>query len=326
MKNLIIPALLINLPLTLFPFDADFDTEAHRGGRDRRPENTLSAFEYAVKLGVTTLEFDTAVTKDRVVVVSHNPMLNHEITRKEDGKFIPEDEKIFIKDLTFKELQKYDVGMLNKNTRYGFLHREQTPVQGEKIPSLEQVFKLINNMGNEKIRFNIEIKTYPTAPEYTVPPEEFTALLLEVIKKYRMETRVTVQSFDWNSLKLFRSLAPRIPIGCLTVKTFKVKGEKYNLQPGKDGPSPWLAGFDYDDYRGNIPQLVKDFGGDIFSPYYKELTRQDVEEAHKLGLRVVVWTVNKPDSIRRILSWGVDGIISDRPDVLLEIVNNFSIK
>ena len=322
MKTVLLPLLLINFPFTLFPLAPGFDMEAHRGGRDRRPENTLSAFAYATKLGVTTIELDTAVTKDRVVVVSHNPMLNHEITRTEEGEYISEDKKIFIKDLTFEELQKYDVGMLNPKTRYGYIHRQQKPVPGEKIPALEEVFQLVQKSGNNSIRFNIEMKTYPNAPEYTIPCEEFADLLYKVIVKYNMEKRVTIQSFNWNNLKLFRAIAPHIPIGCLTVRTFRIKGELYNLQPGKDGPSPWLAGLDYDSYKENIPRMVKDFGGDIFSPYYKEVTKKEIEEAHRLGLRVVVWTVNRKDIMRKLISWGVDGIISDRPDVLLDVVKN----
>ncbi len=313
--------MVLIFPLLSESYDlSKFDVEAHRGGRDRRPENTLAAFRYAIKLGVTTLELDTAVTKDRVVVVSHNPKLNYTITKDETGKFINKYRSIFIKNLTYKELEKYDVGELNPATSYYYKHFEQKPVPGEKIPSLAQVFELTRTLHANKIRFNIEIKTYPPFPNYTIPRREFVKLVLNVIKKYNMEDRVMIQSFDWNSLKIVRELAPKMPIVCLTVSRFRVEGKPYNLQPGMTGPSPWLAGLDYDDFKGHVSKLVKAFGGNIISPYYREITEADVKEAHSLGLKMIVWTVNNKNEMKKLIAWGVDGIITDKPDTLLEII------
>ncbi len=327
MKKIIYLPLLVFLGVLLSPLLsessqlASFDIEAHRGGRDRRPENTLAAFRYAIGLGVTTLELDTAVTRDRVVVVSHNPKLNYAITRDEMGKFIDRYRNIFIKDLTFEELEKYDVGQLNPASSYYYKHREQKPVPGERIPSLAEVFELTEEMHADNIRFNIEIKTYPPFPGYTIPRDEFVRLVIDVIEKYGMEGRVMIQSFDWNSLALVRKYAPKIPLGCLMVSSFHIGGKPYNLQPGLPGPSPWLAGLDYDDYRGHVSRLVKAFGGDVISPYYRDIRKDDVAEAHSLGLKMVVWTVDSREAMIRLISWGVDGIITDKPDLLLEVVN-----
>lgn len=329
MKKYILILLFTILSLSTFAEAnlARFDIEAHRGGRDRRPENTIPAFKYAIDLGVTTLELDTAVTKDRVVVVSHNPKLNYTITRDENGNFISPDSNIFIKDLTFTELEKYDVGMLNPNTKYYYSHSEQKSIPNTHIPSLAQVFELAEKMQagkpqSDRVRFNIEIKTYPPFPQYTIPREEFVELVLKVIRRYRMEHRVFIQSFDWNSLKLVKKLAPNIPIVCLTVSSFHLNGKPYNLQPYMPGASPWLAGFDYDNYQGHVSKLVKAFGGDIVSPYYRDISKEDVAEAHKLGLKMVVWTVDRTDTMANLISWGVDGIITDRPDKLIEVVNS----
>ncbi len=297
-----------------------FDVEAHRGGRDRRPENTLAAFEYAIKLGVDTLEMDTAITKDRVVVISHDPYLNYKITRDNKGEFLSSNTRLFIKNLTFAELQSYDVGRLNPHTKYYYSHREQKAVDGERIPKLSDVFKLAEKLHARNVRFNIEIKTYPPFPEYTIPREEFVKLVLKVIEEYGLCDRVVIQSFDWNALKIVKYMNPHVKIGCLAVEDFHIEGEEYNLMPGVKGASPWLAGFDYDDYRGHLAKMVKEFGGDIVSPYYRELSKSDIKEAHELGLKIVPWTVNRVDTMYRLISWGVDGLITDKPDLLLKLV------
>ncbi|MCD6122046.1 MAG: hypothetical protein J7K04_09445 [Spirochaetales bacterium] len=170
MKKYLLVLLILTAGILSFAdtLSTRFNIQAHRGGRDRRPENTPPAFRYAINLGVNTLELDKAVTKDRVVVVSLNPRLNYAITRDENGNFIPSTSNIFIKDLTFPELEKYDVGKLNPNTRYYHSHSEQKSVPNTHIPSLAEVFELAETMHAGKIQFNIEIKTYPPFPQYTL--------------------------------------------------------------------------------------------------------------------------------------------------------------
>jgi glycerophosphoryl diester phosphodiesterase len=297
----------------------DFQVQAHRGGRALRPENTLAAFAYAVQLGADTLEMDLAVTRDRVVVISHDYRLDPTITRGPDGRFLPEDARILIKDLDFQQLQDYSVGEIRRGSDYWYRFREQVPVPGAKIPSLAQVFELVHSLGADKVRFNLEIKTYPPFPQYTVEYHEFVRLVLDSILEYGLEARVMIQSFDWRTLKVVRELAPDIPLVCLTVRSFSVDGAWYNLQPGGEGASPWLAGFDADDF-GGVSELVHAFAADILSPYYREIDRRDVEEAHRLGLKVIPWTVDDRRVMKRLIDWGVDGIITDTPDQLLEVL------
>jgi glycerophosphoryl diester phosphodiesterase len=270
-------------------------------------------------LGVTTIELDTAVTLDRVVVVSHDPWLSNKLTKDKQGRFVAKDKKILIKDIELDELKTYSVGELNRRSSYYYSHREQLAVPGETIPTLDEVFELIRSLGADEIRFNIEIKTYPPFPQFTVPVEEFVDLLLKTIRRHKMEERTTIQSFDWNALKLVKQEAPEIGIACLTVRRFSFEGALYNLQPGERGSSPWLAGLDFDEYSG-IVELVGAFGADIISPYYKEITQDDVKEAHRQGLKIVPWTVNKERDMRTLLRWGVDGIITDKPDILKALV------
>jgi glycerophosphoryl diester phosphodiesterase len=193
------------------------------------------------------------------------------------------------------------------------------PVPGEKIPSLSQVFELVDSLGTDTVRFNLEIKTYPPFPAYTIEYHEFVELVLDSIRKHGLETRVTIQSFDWRTLKVVKELAPDIPVVCLTVKNFSIDGARYNLQPGGEGSSPWLAGFDIDDFDG-VSELVHAFGAQILSPYYREIDSRDVEEAHRLGLEVIPWTVNDPRIMKRLIDWGVDGIITDTPDRLVRVL------
>lgn len=297
----------------------DIEVQAHRGGRALRPENTLAAFRYAIELGVDTLEADLAVTADRVVVISHDCKLNPAITRCPDGEFLDPSERILIRDLTFAELQRYSVGEIKPRTKYWHRFRDQVPVPEARIPALSELFDLARSLEAERIRFNLEIKTYPTFPEYTVDYREFVDLLLELVADYRLESRVTVQSFDWRTLKRVKLLAPAIPVSCLTVRSFAIDGASYNLQPGRNGKSPWLAGLDFDDYD-EVSSLVAAFGGQIVSPYYRDIDEEDVAAAHDLGLKIVPWTVNDPRVMKRLVDWGVDGIISDRPDLLLDLL------
>jgi glycerophosphoryl diester phosphodiesterase len=298
----------------------DFEVQAHRGGRALRPENTLAAFAHAIDLGADTLEMDLAVTRDGALVVSHDYRLNPTITRGPDGEFLEENARILIRDLDFQQLQRYTVGEIRRGSDYWYSFREQVPVTGEKIPSLSQVFELADSMGADSLHFNLEIKTYPPFPEYTIGYNEFVELVLASIRKHGLEARVTIQSFDWRTLEAVKELAPDIPVACLAVMNFSIDGAWYNLQPGGEGPSPWLAGLDFDDY-GSIPALVHAFAADILSPYYREIDQQDVEEAHRLGLKVIPWTVNDKRTMKKLIDWGVDGVITDTPDSLIQVFN-----
>lgn len=286
------------------------DIQGHRGARGLVPENTLPAFARALAIGVTTLELDCAVTKDGVMVVSHDPALNPDIARGPDGKWLREPGPAIWR-LTYEETRRYDVGRINPASAYARRWPEQRPVDGTRVPRLADVFALVKKSGNGSVRFNIETKVFPPEPGLTTTPDDFARKLIAAIRAGGMEHRTAIQSFDWRTLQIVQKEAPAIPTVYLTVE----KGFMDSIQRDK-GSSPWTAGFHVSRHGGSIPRMVKAAGGAVWSPYCAETAREQVKEAQALGLKVVVWTVNEPADMRRLIEWGVDGIISDRPDLL----------
>jgi glycerophosphoryl diester phosphodiesterase len=280
-----------------------FDLQGHRGARGLAPENTLAAFDAALSLGVDTLELDTVLTRDAVVVVSHDAALNPNLTRDAQGRFV-EAPGAPIRSLTLAELQRFDVGRLKPGTRYADNQPEQRSVDGERVPTLAQVFERVAQRRATRVRFNIETKLSPLVPELTPDPEAFVRALLEVIDRHGVRARVSLQSFDWRSLQVAQRIAPDIPTAYLSSQQ----------SWGNNVADPrWTAGLSLAD-AGSVPKLVKAAGGTVWSPYFGDLTPELLSEARTLGLKVVVWTVNDPAGIERMLALGVDGIISDRPD------------
>jgi len=292
---------------------AALDLQGHRGARGLLPENTLAAFAQALSIGVTTLELDAAITRDGVVVVSHDATLNPDITRGTDGQWLSHDD-IAIHALTFTELQQYDVGRIRPLSAYARRFSGQQPVDGARMPKLAEVFALATRAGNTQVRFNIETKISPGHPQRTLPPEAFAHALIALVREMRLGPRVTIQSFDWRTLQVVQRDAPEIATAYLTAQ----QTWQDNIR-SRDKSSPWTAGLHVRDYGGSLPRLVKAAGGAIWSPYFGEVTRETVLEAQQLGLKVVVWTVNEPRDIEQMIDLGVDGIISDYPDRLRRI-------
>lgn len=291
----------------------DLDIQGHRGARGLMPENTLPAFSRALEIGVTTLELDCGITKDGVVVVSHDPALNPDITRDARGRWL-EEAGPAIWHLTYDELRRYDIGRIKPGSAYAQRFPQQQAVDHTPIPRLAELFTLVRQSGNDRVRFNIETKISPLRPDETATPAAFVRALLEVIGKAGMEARVAVQSFDWRTLELVQQAAPRIPTVYLTAQERSMD----NIRA--DAPtSPWTAPYHVSRYDGSIPRMIKAAGGAVWSPSYGELTRDAVREAQSLGLKVVTWPVNDEIDMRRMIEWGVDGIISDYPDVLCKV-------
>jgi glycerophosphoryl diester phosphodiesterase len=270
------PLLLLAMAIT----NADaFDLQGHRGARGYAPENTLPGFERALALGVRTLELDVGVTRDGVVVIHHDRRLNPDVARGPDGRWIAAPGPL-IKDLGFDELQRYDVGRIRPGSEYARRFPHQQPIDGTRIPSLAELF----SKAGKAVRFNIETKISPEAPDDTVPPEAFARALVAEIRRAGAGARSTIQSFDWRTLKLVEREAPGIATSYLT------------------------------EGRNSDPQKVHAAGGRIWSPDFRDLDAARVAAARRLGLKVIPWTVNEPGDIARVLALGVDGLISDYPD------------
>jgi len=285
-----------------------FDLEAHRGGRALRPENTLASFANALSMGVDTLELDMGVTKDGVVVVSHERGLNPDLARGPDGKYIGAGIP-YIK-LTLAEVKKYDVGQIRPGSDYAARFPDQLAIPETRIPTLAEVFDLVRRSGDRHVRLNIETKIDPTHPEESLDPQRFVSAVLGLLRGEHFTDRVMIESVDWRTLLLVQKQAPEIP----TVYLTQVQQPEENLYPDK--ASPWTAGFDPMRYGGSVPRAVKAAGGKIWSPLYEDVSASSITEAHSLGLPVIVWTVNDPKDMSRLIDMGVDGIISDRPDLL----------
>lgn len=276
----------------------DFDLEGHRGARGLHPENTLEGFRATIAIGVTTLETDVAMTADGVAVTCHDPHLNPDITRGPDGAFLPARGPA-IRALSFAELQRYDVGRIRPGTAYARSYPDQRGQDGLRIPRLAELFAL-----DGRVRFNIEIKTFPKDPALTAPPAQVTEAVLEAAARTGATGRLIVQSFDWRNQRHAARVAPDVARAYLTSANTVPEAALW-----WDGPSPG-------DFGGSVPRAVAAEGAGVtWAPEWQTLTRALVAEAHGLGLRVVPWTVNAEADMARLIGWGVDGLITDRPDL-----------
>lgn len=268
------------LPATLFAMTAFADARilvhGHRGARAVLPENTLPAFEYAIAAGVDALELDLAVTRDNVLVVSHDPEMNPNYCTPPEGWTGTRT----IRQMTFDELRRWDCGA-KANPEFP----KQKPVPGTRVPSLDEVFALAPR-GN--FDFNVETKISPARPEFTPSPEEFARLLLDAIRRHKLEKRVIVQSFDFRTLEAMRKMAPEIALSALHAPM-----------------------------GGGYVAAAKAAGAHWWSPHYSIVTPALVEEAHKAGMKVVPWTANDAGVWKKLADARVDAIITDDPQALI---------
>ena len=294
---------------------AGFDLQGHRGARGLFPENSLPGFEGALALGVTTLEMDLGMTRDGVLVVHHDRRLDPERTRGPDGAWLEERGPLLV-ELEFAALQVYDLGRLRPGSKVATRFPGQAGLDGVAVPSLAQALDRAETLSRGAIRYNIETKISPLAPEETASPEAFAAALVAVLRSAGVTDRTMVQSFDWRTLVHVQTMAPELATAYLTAERDWLD----NIGRGKPGASPWTAGFDVDDVDGSIPRLVKQAGGRIWSPYYRDLRDADLNEARRLGLEVVPYTVNDPADMASLIERGVAGIITDYPDRLRRVM------
>lgn len=265
----------------------------------------------ALDLGVTTLETDLAITKDDAVVISHDPLLNPDITRGPDGQWLATHGPV-IRTLSLDQLKRYDIGRLNPASKYGQQWAGQKPVDGQRFPTIAEFFA---NAG-PSVRFNIEIKTDPGKPDLTVDPARFARLAVNAVRKGNAAGRSTLQSFDWRGLLEVKKLAPEIATGCLSIESNNFD----TVQRASGRPSPWLAGLDLAAHGGSVPRLAKAASCATWSPFWRNVDAGNVKEAQALGLKVVPWTVNVPAEMARLIDLGVDGLITDYPDRALPVL------
>jgi glycerophosphoryl diester phosphodiesterase len=288
-----------------------FDLEAHRGGRGLRPENTLASFGNALRLGVSTLELDTGVTKDGIVVVSHE----RRISKLECGG-VPSNPYIgkLIHELTYAQIRTLDCGSRHPDDPATDPYvGTQEAVPGTRMPKLSEVFALANRYGAKDVQFNIETKIDPTVPGDTVDPDTFARKVIAQIRKAHVGRRSLLQSFDWRTLKIARRVAPSLRRVALV--------QPSNVQPG----SKWTAGYKITSKNaiedGSIALVVaRQLKADVLSPVSTSTTQRTVKSSHNVGLPIIPWTVDDKAEMAKLIDWGVDGLISDYPDRLREVL------
>lgn len=272
-----------------------FDTQGHRGARAHRPENTLPAFAYALSKGVKTLELDLAVSSDGVLVLSHDPILETGRCKKPDGS---DAAGLKIHQTTLAELRTLDCG----STQHPDFPNQQT-VPGTVMPTLEEVIALAEQSSASTIRYNMEPKMDPKW-DSTITPDapEFVTLLEDVLAQTGVAARTTVESFDPRPLRELSRKGSTLP--------------RLVLFPS-DQPSiaaAWVG--------GNWIENAQFVGAHILGTYAPITVKPFVDAAHAQGLAVVPWTVNDEATMRSLIAMGVDGLISDDPDLLLTVVKD----
>jgi glycerophosphoryl diester phosphodiesterase len=286
--NYLIALALLTLP-TAAQTRPPFDLQGHRGGRGLMPENTIPAMQRALNLGVTTLEMDAAISQDKQVLLSHDPYLNADFVYRPDGQSLTTEEGKALKiyTLPYAKIRSYDVGS-HGNPKFPQQQKLRTykPLLAEVIDSAEAYAKRTHRPAPY---YNIETKTTPAGDGVNHPaPEEFVRLLLAVINAKGIQNRVIIQSFDPRTLNVVHRTQRRLRTALLV-----------------DNP---------DGLAKNLLRLS--FRPSIYSPQYKLVTSELVQACHQQRMQVIPWTVNTPAEAMQLRALGVDGLITDYPDLV----------
>ena len=270
---------------------SDFDWQGHRGSRGLMPENTIPAFIKALEFGVKTLELDLAVSADNQLVISHEPWLNHDICSKADGLLVTKEEaeSLAIIKMTVAELKKCDCG-----SRGNLRFPEQQKMSVYK-PTLSEMVEAVKEYCTENKRplpyFNIEIKSQPAWDgKYTPSVSAFAQLVLDELNRLKIKELSSVQSFDPRALEAINKLDKTVTTVFLVEN---MKGLKANLK-------------------------LLTFKPDVYSPYFKLVNQKTVKSCHKMGIKIIPWTVNEVGDMQKMISLGVDGIITDYPNRIIK--------
>ena len=279
----------------------------HRGARGDLPENTLESFKYLFDNDINAYETDILITKDLIPVITHDFRLDPSFTKDEDGNWI-KDENIKIFDLKYDEISKFDVGSLNKLTRYGRRFINQRSLKNQKIPKLSELLELSSKNLFQDLLINLEIKSTPDEKNLTPDPKDLVQIVLNEINNSNLKDKIIISSFDWRILREIKKQSPEIHRAYLTFqqeKGMKIKKTIYSKSPWIDHIPLTIV---YD-----LPKIIKELGGSAWHPYYKDINKKAVKDAHDNNLPVNVWTVNDEDDMLKMIEYGVDGIMTDYP-------------
>ena len=286
----------------------------HRGARGVLPENTLESFKYLFENNIYAYETDILISKDFIPVITHDFRLDPSYTKDINDNWI-EDENIKIIDLTYDQILQFDVGTLNKLSKYGRKFINQKSLQNQKIPKLSELLKLTSDNIVEDLLINLEIKSTPIEKNLTPEPDEMVKIIIDEVSRSNLEDRIIYSSFDWRVLREIKERDSKIPRAYLTSGA---RGKIYDK-------SPWL---DFTPLHNGVelPELIKALGGSAWHPNYKDVNKEIVQISHDKGLPVNVWTVNRVSDMLRMIDYGVDGIMTDYPLKLKELCERKNIK
>lgn len=271
---------------------ATFDIQGHRGARGLYPENTITAFIEAVKLGVNTIELDVVVSKDGKLVVSHEPWLNPLFCYTPDGKAVTDDkDKYNIYQLTYDEVKQYDCG-INGNPKFPEQKKvsEHKPLLSDMIDAVE---KYVADNKLPAVHYNVEIKSTVAGDDKTNPtPPVFAKMVYDLLKEKNLFSKCNIQSFDPRVLQEIKKLDSNVVLALLIA--------------------------DLQSLKKNQKQLG--FKPDIYSPYYLLVKKSMVTRCHAQGIKIIPWTVNDDDQMVKLKAMGVDGLITDYPDHAIKLL------
>ena len=302
-----------------------FDLEAHRGGIGLTVETTLPSFRRAIELGVSTLELDVQITQDGQAVVTHDRQVNGKKCQ-DTGPATPGDPEYpyvgkYVNTLTLAQVRTLDCG---SEAQPEFPGQQTAP--GTRMPLLSEVFDLVQAYHAKHLQLNVETKVEAGAPSETAPREQFVQTVADEVRRQQMADQVTIQSFDWGSLMRMHQVYPALRLVALDNYDF--------LQVGRPGASPWLGGIDIDDFGGDPVKAAHSFGAWAISPvhgmpqngkvtdpgYRPYVTKAMVSEAHGDDMLVIPWTVDDKPTMTKLMDDGVDGLITNYPDRLREVM------
>ena len=291
----------------------------HRGARGEIAENSIEGFKHTFALGIKAIELDVVISKDKIPVLYHYFNLMPYLVKDESGNWLKNSElKVF--DKSYEELSKYNIGGLDPESKHGKRFKEQKLLKNAKIPKLSELLELASRKENKDVFLNIEVKSTPFKLGLTPIPSDTVSLILKDIDTHKLEDRIIISSFDWRILYELKKQNPRILRGFITLQQ-DLSTTKKNIYEN----SPWMAKNYSLDQLFLIPNIIKSLEGHVWSAFYRDVTKQNVELAHKHGLATCVWTVNREQDIIRMIEYGVDGIITDYPKKVQEICKSKNI-
>ena len=291
----------------------------HRGARGDMPENTLSGFNYIFENDILAFETDVLISKDKIPVITHDFFLNPDFTKDNNGNWIKRDD-IKIYDLDYDELVNYDVGQLNKSTRYGKRFKDQKTINNQKIIKLKELLDLIEIFPKEDFFINLEIKSSPLEEGLTPSPQEMVSYVKKEILKSKYFDKILISSFDWRILSECKKQLPNTLRGYLTFQQ-DLGSSKKTIYPG----SPWMDTKEQFNMF-ELPKLINKLEGHVWCAFHRDITKQNVAMAHDLGMGVNVWTVNSESDMIKMINYGVDGIITDFPNRLKKVCETNNVK